>query len=106
MAIASSSHVFLLYDMDDHPGQLSYCHVSSMHAVVPLAVSLERYFEAWASLAEADLIRPAGELILIRSAEDYPESESVLLDHGVSLAPFRGNDGWLSLPEARGFKIH
>lgn len=102
LAVAAAAQVFILYDMDDVPGRLLYVDVLASPMVIPLAISLEAYFEAWVAVARAGYVRIDGGPIV---DEPLDEVRSILLAKNVCPAPLSGIGHWFTMPESNDFEI-
>lgn len=105
LVVTATGQRMILYDLDDRPGRLLFVHTLFSPVVVPLASSLERYFTAWAAVAEAGLLERDEDSIYIPSDEVAEPACRILLDHAVAPAPIIGTGTWVLHPEYRTFQL-
>lgn len=103
--VAVADSVMVLYDLDDQPGRLLYTHTQFSPIVLPLAASLERYFSAWAAVAEAGLLERHEDSIYVPDDESVEPACRILLDHAVAPAPVIGTGAWVLRPEYPTFEL-
>lgn len=103
LAVASASHVSILYDMDGEPGRLLYFETDSNPAIIPLCRSIADLLDCHIALAEAGFIalQPLGPSV----EGPADEVREVYASHHVAAAPIWGIESWLSWPGSADFSI-